>query len=317
VLFLVAIVGAALVPWQLFFQQSNVVDKRITARWLAYERVDTAIGVVLFTAIAAATVVTCAYAFGGTRFHGEFVDLGAAVHALGARFGSSAGALFALVLLNGSVLCAAVVTLTTSYTLGDVLGLKHSLHRRWSEAPTFYGSFASLVVVAAAIEIVPGIPLGTVTTIVQALAGVLLPSAIVFLLLLCNDKAVLGPWTNPRWLNAVATTIVGVLLALSGLLTTTTLIPHLDVRSTSLALAGALAIGLVIVGALTVRRGADEPRLHWTPWERVTWTMPPLETIPRPVPSRARTIGLVILRAYLSLAAALLVMKAVRLVAGG
>ena len=317
VLFMMAIVGAALSPWQLFFQQSNVVDKRITARWLNYERFDTLAGAMLFTIVGAAMIVACAFAFGGSPFHGGFVDLGAAAHALAARLGASAGALFALVLLNGSVLCAAVVTLTTSYALGDVLGLKHSLHRRWRDAPTFYGSFAALVGLAATVELVPGIPLGTVTTIVQALAGVLLPSATVFLLLLCNDRAVLGPWVNPRWLNAVATVIVGVLLVLSALLTTTTLLPRVDVRMAALVLGGGLVLGLAIAGVITFRRAGTSSPFAGTPWERATWTMPALETIAPPVPSRARTLGLVVLRLYLTLAALLLIVKAVQVIAIG
>jgi Mn2+/Fe2+ NRAMP family transporter len=314
---MMAIVGAALSPWQLFFQQSNVVDKRITARWLNYERVDTAIGALLFTAVGAAMVVTCAFAFSGSAFHGSFVDLGSAAHALGSRLGSSAGALFALVLLNGSILCAAVVTLTTSYALGDVLGLKHSLHRSWRDAPMFYGSFALLVAFAATVELAPGIPLGTITTIVQALAAVLLPGAAVFLLLLCNDRAVLGPWVNPRWLNAVATLIVATLLVLSALLMTVSLFPHADLRVLALPLGAALAIGLGTAGVLTLRRGGLSPRFTGTPWERATWTMPALETIPRPAPSRARTVGLVALRAYVMVAAFLLVFKAVQAVVSG
>ena len=316
-LFMMAIVGAALSPWQFFFQQSNVVDKRITARWLNYERVDTLIGATLFTVIGAAMIVACALAFGGSPLHGGFVDLGTAAHALAGRLGASAGALFALILLNGSVLCAAVVTLTTSYALGDVLGLKHSLHRRWRDAPTFYGSFAAMIGLAATVELAPGIPLGTVTTIVQALAGVLLPSATVFLLLLCNDRAVLGPWVNPGWLNALATSIVGVLLVLSGLLTATTLFPHIDVRMAALVLGGGVVVGLATGGAVSVGRRSVSPRFAGTPWERSTWTMPTLETIPPPAPSRARAIGLVVLRLYVTLAAVLVVVKAVRLIAGG
>ncbi len=77
--------------------------------------------------------------------------------------------------------------------------------------------------------LIPGAPLGLITTAVQALAGLLLPSASVFLLLLCNDREVLGPWVNRRWVNTVAAAIIGILLVLSGILMTATLFPHLDV----------------------------------------------------------------------------------------
>src|SRR6202035_5551810 len=100
------------------------------------------------------------------------------------------------------------VTLSSSYAFGDVFRRRHSLHHRVREAKAFHASFAALVALAAAIVLIPGAPLGTLTTAVQALAGVLLPSATVFLVLLCNDKAVLGPWTNPRWVNGIAAAIL-------------------------------------------------------------------------------------------------------------
>lgn len=83
----VALVGATVSPWQLFFHQSNVVDKRITMRWLAYERLDTLLGTVLFTLGAVAVVAACAFAFDGTAAHGAFVDAGALEHALARRAG--------------------------------------------------------------------------------------------------------------------------------------------------------------------------------------------------------------------------------------
>ena len=99
-------------------------------------------------------------------------------------------------LLNASLIGAAAVTLATSYAFGDVFGAKHSLNRGPLDAKAFYASFTLMVMAAAGIVLIPGAPLGLITTSVQALAGVLLPSATVFLLLLCNDTEVLGPWFN-------------------------------------------------------------------------------------------------------------------------
>jgi Mn2+/Fe2+ NRAMP family transporter len=314
VLFVIALVGATVSPAQLFFQQSNVVDKRITARWLSYERIDTLLGTLLFAVGATALVIACTYAFNGTSLHGAFVDVGGVTRGLERQLGAPAGAIFALVLLNGSILGTVVVTLASSYALGDVLGLKHSLHRRWHDARVFYGTFAAFVALAAGIVLVPHAPLGLVTTAVQALAGLLLPSATVFLLLLCNDGAVLGPWRNPPWLNAIATVIVGVLLVLSALLTLTTLLPDVHVASVALVLITALAVGLVCLAVTSAHnRGRRMPRIGRVGWERATWTMPPIESLSPPVRSRARVIGLVVLRLYISLAALLLVIKVVRL----
>jgi Mn2+/Fe2+ NRAMP family transporter len=312
-LFVIALVGTTVAPWQLFFHQSNVVDKRITTRWLGYERVDTLVGTVLFVVGAIAILVTCAFAFGGTPLHGAFVDAGTVATGLEDRLGAPAGALFALVLLNASILGAGVVTLATSYALGDVYGVKHSLHRSWRDARTFHGTFAGLVALAAAVVLLPGLPLGLVTTAVQALAGILLPSASVFLLLLCNDRAVLGPWVNPRWLNAVATLVVAVLLVLSALLTLTTLLPGVAVERVALALVGSLTAVLAGLAVTSLRHGGTRERFRGTPWERATWTMPPLETLARPPLSRGRTMGLAVLRIYLAIAALLLIVKAVQL----
>ncbi|HUA47679.1 MAG TPA: NRAMP family divalent metal transporter [Solirubrobacteraceae bacterium] len=316
VLFVIALIGTTVAPWQLFFQQSNVVDKRITARWLAYERLDTLIGGILFGVGACAVLLTCAFAFGGTPLHGGFVDAGAVATGLQDRLGASAGVVFAIVLLNASVLGAAAVTLSTAYAIGDVLGVRHSLHRGWRDARTFHGSFAVCVTIGAAIVLVPGAPLGLVTTGVQALAGVLLPSACVFLLLLCNDKAVLGPWVNPRWLNALATLVVGVLIVLSALLTASTLFPKADVGVLAVGLAAVTsgAVGGVVVAGL--RAGGSQRSQKRTGADDM-WTMPPLESLPAPTSSSSRLLGLMALRVYLILAVVGVVIKVVELAIAG
>lgn len=314
-LLVVAMIGTTVAPWQLFFHQSNVVDKRITPRWLSYERADLAIGAVLFTLGAAAILVTCALAFGGSGSHRDFSDAGRLADGLRAQLGWWAGALFALALLNGSVLGAAAVTLATSYAVGDVFGVKHSLHRRWDDAPMFHGSFALCLVLATVVVLMPGAPLGIVTVGVQALAGVLLPSATVFLLLLCNDRVVLGPWTNRRWLNIVAVLVVGLLIEMSGLLTLTTLFRDLNVGM----IAACLTVMLVaaFAGFLVVQiRGPRAVSFSGSPWERATWTMPQLETLPTATPSRARTTGLIVLRGYLLLAALLVVARVAQAIIG-
>ncbi|MGH7763145.1 MAG: NRAMP family divalent metal transporter, partial [Candidatus Dormibacteraceae bacterium] len=214
-LLIIAIVGTTVAPWQLFFQQSNVIDKRITPRWLEYEKADTVLGAVVVVIGASAIMMATASAFTGTGQFGQFVDALHIARGLSAHLSPIAGAVFALLLLDASIVGASAVTLATSYAFGDIFGLHHSLHRGIREAKLFYTSYAAMVVVAAGIVLIPNAPLGLITTAVQALAGILLPSATVFLVLLCNDRAVLGPWVNKAWLNAVAAFIVSVLLLLS------------------------------------------------------------------------------------------------------
>ena len=317
VLFLaVALVGTTVAPWQLFFQQSNVVDKRITTRFLDYERADTALGTVLFAIGALGVLFACAFAFGGSGLHGAFSDAGAVALGLRARAGGAAGALFAIVLGVGSVLGASAVTLATSYAVGDYFGLRHSLHRTWRQARTFHRTYAASILAAAAIVLVPQVPLGLVTTAVQALAGVLLPSATIFLLLLCNDRGVLGPLVNPRWLNVLAVTVIGALLALSALLTATTVAPRIPLAPAVTALGISVGVLAASAALITVRAG---PRAGASPPgtpDRRTWTMPSLDSLKPPARSPWRTLGLIVLRCYLLAAIIVLAVRAVQIALG-
>ena len=202
VLLIIAIVGTTVAPWQLFFQQSNIVDKRITPRWINYERADTVLGS-LVTVFAASLLMAVAAV--GLRRHSRCPASSPTPAgwppASTTTSGHAAGAIFAIILLNASIIGAASVTLATSYAFGDIFGAHHSLHRSWREAKFFYGVFSGMVVLAAGHGYHPRRTARPDHHRVQALAGVLLPSATVFLLLLCNDKEVLGPWVNRPWLN--------------------------------------------------------------------------------------------------------------------
>jgi Mn2+/Fe2+ NRAMP family transporter len=317
VLLVIAIVGTTVAPWQLFFQQSNIVDKRITPRWIGYERFDTVLGSFVTVTGASAIVITCAFAFSGTGDFGKFTDAGATATALARHLGGAAGAMYAIVLLNASLIGAAAVTLATSYAFGDTFGLRHSLHWGVGQAKGFYASFVALIVLAAAIVLIPGAPLGLVTTAVQALAGVLLPSASVFLLLLCNDRAVLGPWVNSAWLNALAVVIISVLLMLSAILTATTLFPQVDATALAAVLGAILVVALVVAGVVWLRRRRPPPVDHERlRRERARWTMPPLALMDRPAWSTTRVIAVGGLRVYLVLAILLLLVKSVQLATG-
>ena len=316
VLLIIAIVGTTVAPWQLFFQQSNIVDKRITPRFIGYERADTTLGAFVVVIGAAALVMTADYAARATGTVGKFVDAGQIAHLLG-HADRVLGPIFAIVLLDASIIGAAAVTLSTSYAFGDVFGIKHSLHRGFRDAKQFYISYIAMVALAAAIVLIPGAPLGLITTAVQALAGLLLPSASVFLLLLCNDPQVLGPWVNRTWLNLVAGLIVGVLLLLSGILMATTLFPNLDVVTT----AEYLASGIIVLAILTAVALKWIQRHSPTPppapvvdkSEKDRWRMPPLALLEPVTWSAGTKLGMLALRGYLVIGAILLLVKAIQL----
>src|SRR5579863_5754309 len=317
VLLIIAIVGTTVAPWQLFFQQSNVVDKRITPRFIGYERADTTFGAIVVVVGAIAIEVVAVFAVRGTNLAGKFTDALGVARALEAH-SYWMGALFAIVLLDASIIGASAVTLSTSYAFGDVFGLKHSLHRSFRDAKPFYLSYTALVIVAAGIVLIPRAPLGLITTSVQALAGVLLPSASVFLLLLCNDREVLGPWVNRPWLNTVAVIIVGTLLTLSGTLVVSTVFPKLNVAGIAIVLAIALLVGgggaALWLEISQRRRGRAGPApVPVTAQERRNWRMPPLALLKPVAWSPGTKLGVLLLRGYLVVSVVLLVVKAVQL----
>ena len=323
-LLIIGIVGTTVAPWQLFFQQSYVIDKRITPRFLAYEKADLWIGIVLVVVGGAAMFGFCAAAFAGTPDEGGFVDAGAVATGLEHYVSRTAGVLFAIALLDASIIGAAAVGLSTSYAVSDVLGLKHSLHRKPSEAKGFYAIFAVLMGIAATIVLIPGSPLGLLTVGVQTLAGVLLPSATVFLLLLCNDRDVLGPWVNGRWLNAFTAAVVWILVLLSIILTAAVLFPSITGTQIVAILVGgsALAVVAAIGFALTrVVSGFDGTgTARPAPVSRAgreNWRMPPLGLLTRPRMSTGRRTGLTVLRGYLLVAVTLVVIRIIQLATAG
>ncbi len=261
-LLVIGIVGTTVAPWQLFFQQSYVIDKRITPRFIRYEKADLVIGIGVVIIGGAAIMGAMTAAFAGTSAAGHYTDAAGLATGLAAYAGKAAGALFAVALLDASMIGAFAVSLSTAYALGDVLGLKHSLHRGARQAKGFYVMYAGLIGLAAAVVLIPGSPLGLLTEGVQVLAGVLLPSATVFLLLLCNDKAVLGPWVNGRWTNAFSGGVIALLITLSLVLTASVAFPKIGAAQIVVILLACTAIavlggGFLLARAQFRRRAAD------------------------------------------------------------
>lgn len=318
-LLIIGIVGTTIAPWQLFFQQSYLIDKRITPRYMKYEKVDLWLGIVIVIIGAGAIMGFTAATFAGHPEFGNFTDAGGVAAGLEKYVGKVAGVLFAVALIDASIIGAAAVGLSTSYALGDVLGLKHSLHRKISDAKGFYAVFAGILVISAVIVLIPGSPLGLMTVGVQVLAGVLLPSATVFLLLLCNDKQVLGPWVNSRATNVFTALIIAVLVTLSIVLTAGVLFPDMG----SGMIVGILATGAavcVLGTAAYLLYARFRPSPGAAPIDRTgkqDWRMPPLALLTAPKLTTAGRTGLTVLRTYLLIAMILVIVRVVQLALGG
>ena len=315
-LLIIGIVGTTVAPWQLFFQQSYVIDKRITARFIPYEKADLWLGIVLVMIGAIAMMVFCAAAFEGTPEFGAFTDAGGVAAGLGKYISPTAGALFAIALIDAAIIGAAAVSLSTAYAIGDVLALNHSLHRKPGQAKGFYLVYCGLIAASAAMVLTPGAPLGLITLAVQTLAGVLLPSATVFLLLLCNDHAVLGPWVNGRWLNRFTGAVIAILVLLSIVLTASVLYPDITGEQILAVLGGGGVLAVMGFGvtALLTRRENPVPVLPRT--MRTAWRMPPIGSLAPRQLTRAQRVWMLVLRLYLVIAAGMVVVRVVQLALG-
>src|ERR1700737_4715480 len=293
-LLIIAIVGTTVAPWQLFFQQSYVVDKRITPRFIRYERFDLWLGIGLVMIGAVAMMAFSTTTFEGTADFGQFKDTGAVAVGLGQHAGRLVGVLFALALIDACIIGPSAVSLSTAYAIGDVLALRHSLHRKPNDAKGFYAVYFGLIAISAALVLTPGTPLGLLTNAVQTLAGVLLPGATVFLLLLCNDKAVLGPWVNSLKVNIFTGAVIAVLVMLSVILTASVMFPNITGTQIVAVLVGGSTLALVATVVILVwqrRRGAaprDEQPIPLS--ERLTWRMPPLSEL---VPAELTVLNVV------------------------
>jgi Mn2+/Fe2+ NRAMP family transporter len=315
-LLIIGIVGTTVAPWQLFFQQSYVIDKRITPRFMRYEKVDLWIGIVIVVVGAAALMGATAAVFASSPAAGHFTDATGLARGIAAQAGRVAGVVFAVALLDAAIIGAFAVSLSTAYAVGDTLGLKHSLHRGVRQAKGFYAIYAALVAAAAVIVLIPGAPLGLIIEGVQVLAGVLLPSATVFLLLLCNDRAVLGPWVNRRGTNMFTSAVVAVLVTLSVVLTASVLFPAITGRQIVIIMLGCAAASVAGGGWVAVRSLRAHSSVEVDRRDRDTWRMPPLNMLSKPIMSTGRKAGLAALRTYLAISMILVIVKIIQMAAG-
>src|SRR5579871_2191787 len=216
-LFLViATVGTTIAPWQLFFQQSCVADKRLRFSDLRWARLDTLVGAI-FTIL----VAGCMMLAGNAAFvrHWDFADPAGMAVQLGHAIGPFVQHAILLLMINAAVLGTTTISLSSAWAYGEVRGWPHSLQKPIREAPAFYAVYGLCVVAAAGIVLIPRAPLQLIILSVQVLAGLMLPSAIIFLQLLLNDKEVLGEtYANKFWNNVVNWSIVILLFVLSLLL---------------------------------------------------------------------------------------------------
>jgi NRAMP (natural resistance-associated macrophage protein)-like metal ion transporter len=223
IIIVVTIIGTTIAPWMQFYQQASIVDKGLRPEDYAYERLDVIIGSVFAVVIAAFITIACA----ATLFkHGLRIDTAKdAALGLAPLAGTYASALFALGLLNASVFSAAILPLSTAYVVCEALGWEAGVNRNLKEAPVFFGVYTALIVLGAGIILLPIKSLIQAMLASQTLNGVLLPVILIAMLVLINDRELMGRYVNGRIFNIISWAMVVVLIGLTGLLVITSVFP--------------------------------------------------------------------------------------------
>ena len=220
--FLMANIGTTIAPWMVFFQQSSVVDKGMQEKDIPWGKADTAMGAV-FTVLVATFVILVT----GTLLKGVDIQSAdqAARHLM--SINKYIGTFLAIGLFDAGFLGAICISLASSWAFGEVFGWAHSLNRKIREAPWFYASYFLMLVTAGSVVLIPHAPLVLITLFVQVIAVTLLPAALVFLIVLLNDKDLMGDYRNSRAQNIINISIVVAIIILSTLYGVSALFPNL------------------------------------------------------------------------------------------
>jgi Mn2+/Fe2+ NRAMP family transporter len=226
---ILANIGTTITPWQIFFQQSAVVDKGLDLHDIKFGKVDTFVGSLSTCVVAAFIIIATGAAFYYHRPPIMIEDAKQTAEALVPllpHWGEMARKLFAIGLFDAGFLGAVCISLSTSWAVGEVFGWAHSLNKSVKEAPWFYAVYLLTLMTSGAVVLIPGAPLITITMFVQVVAVTLLPSALVFLILILNSTEFMGERVNTRWQNIANWSIVLFVTFMSTLFALSTLFPQ-------------------------------------------------------------------------------------------
>ena len=226
---LIALVGTSITPYMQLFLQSSIVDKGTAESDYKYVRADVISGSLFAVAVAAFIVITTAFTLNLHGFAGQGLSSSSgaqeAASALAPLAGSHAAQLFAVGLLGASLLAAAVLPLSTAFVVCEAFGAERSVQAGFNEAPLFFTLFIGLLAVGAGIMLIPGVPVSGVAIGTQVLDGILLPVLLVFIIVLANDRRLLGRRRNGPVYNAIAVALATVLSVLTAFLVITAFLP--------------------------------------------------------------------------------------------
>ncbi len=220
--FLMANIGTTIAPWMLFFQQSAVVDKGMQEKDIPWGKFDTLLGSALTVVVAIFIVIVT-----GTILNGVDIEsAGQAAEQL-MKTDRYVGTFMAIGLFDAGLLGAICISLASSWAFGEIFGWAHSLNQNIKQAPGFYASYFFTLITSGLVVLIPGAPLVLITLFVQVIAVTLLPAALVFLILLLNDRQAMGDYCNNTWQNVIGGFIVVTIVLLSSLYGISVMFPNL------------------------------------------------------------------------------------------
>lgn len=213
---LIALIGTTITPWMQFYLQSTIVEKRIKLDHIRYSSTEVYIGAFFTDFISFFIIIATAATLYKTGM--QITTAENAAEALRPFVGNLCSTLFALGLLNASVLAASILPVSTSYAICEAFGWESGLNKKIKEAPIFFSIFAFTALLGAAVVLIPKINLMKVMLLSQTINGILLPFILIFMLLIINDKKIMGEYTNSRTRNIVTYLTAGALIILTALL---------------------------------------------------------------------------------------------------
>jgi NRAMP (natural resistance-associated macrophage protein)-like metal ion transporter len=221
----IGLIGTTIAPWMLFYLQSSVAEKGIPNEQLDYSRADAISGAVFADVVAFFIILASAVALFGHVPASQVTNMEAAdyARALAPAVGSAAALLFAFGLFGASTLSGGVVPLSTAYTVTEAFGWERGVGQRFAEAPAFFGIFTGVIALAVLAVLVPGVPLVQLILLSQEINGLILSAILVYILLLVNDRRIMGPYVNGALANLVAVLTVAGLIVLTALFLLSTL----------------------------------------------------------------------------------------------
>jgi len=209
----IGMVGTTIAPWMMFYIQSSVVEKGITLQNLKYSKIDAIFGAIVVNIVAFFIVVACAATINANGIQvNNVADVSSALAPLAGQYASI---LFALGFLNASLFAASILPLSTAYYVCESLGVEAGVNKGFREAPVFHGLYLGLIILAVIIISIPNVPLLMILFLSQVANGILLPFVLIFMLLIINDKKIMGEYVNSRVFNFIAILTAIIVMGLS------------------------------------------------------------------------------------------------------